>query len=238
MSSDLRRFSPFFTVALAITAVGLTGCQDGPMYALKTVNPYYVLNEWKADEAYGVTDHQRMSQLADLADSIHEMSAEEQKTWFEHLKNIGETDPSPEMRRLVVRAARNLDGTMAMPLIETGLDDDSMKVRMEACRSLGVRGGDQEARLLAATLGTETNLDVKQAAIRALGEHQNATAIDSLRVALNDRNPATRTLAVESLRGSTGKDYGDDPEVWIAALEGKPTEETPTRFADRLRSFF
>jgi hypothetical protein len=55
---------------------------------------------------------------------------------------------------------------------------------------------------------------------------------------LNDRNPATRELAVDSLRGATGKNYGDDPQVWIAALDGTPTEEAPVRLADRVRDLF
>jgi len=59
-----------------------------------------------------------------------------------------------------------------------------------------------------------------------------------LRLALADRNPATQNLAIASLRGATGKDYGDDPDTWIAALDGKPTEERPTRFADRVRGLF
>ena len=100
------------------------------------------------------------------------------------------------------------------------------------------RDGDEEARLLAATAGSETNDDVKHAALAALGNHQNSISVDSLKIALNDRNPATRNLAVESLRGATGKNYGDDPQVWIAALDGKPTEEVEIRFADRIRSIF
>ncbi len=94
------------------------------------------------------------------------------------------------------------------------------------------------ARLLVATLGTDTSEDVKHSAMAAMGNHKNQAAIDSLRLALPDRNPATRDLAMESLRGATGKNYGDDPEVWIAALDGTPTEEAPVRFADRVRNLF
>jgi hypothetical protein len=74
--------------------------------------------------------------------------------------------------------------------------------------------------------------------MEALGNHPTPTSVESLRLVLSDRNPATRSLAVESLRGATGKNYGDDPEVWIAALDGQPTDEVPTRFAERVRSLF
>ncbi len=240
MSSNSRRWANSGGLLLgSLLCCVLCGCQDGPMYALKTVNPYYVINEWRADEAIGVSDHVRRKQLAKLAETIHTLPAERQTFWAGQLTAMLENDPSPEMRRLAVRAARKLDSASALPMIEKGLDDESMKVRMEACRSLGSRSGEEEARLLAATVGTESNVDVKQAAIKALGNHKSQIAVDSLQIALSDRNPATRSLAVDSLRGSTGKNYGDDPKVWIAALEGKQVvEESPVRFADRVRSFF
>jgi hypothetical protein len=127
---------------LGLAACALSGCQDGPMYAIKAVNPYYALGEWKQDEAIGVTDHERRAQLSSLAESIDELPVERQKYWAEHLDKILENDESPEMRRLVVRAAGRLNDPSALDLIERGLDDESMKVRMEACNSLGRRDGD------------------------------------------------------------------------------------------------
>jgi hypothetical protein len=239
MSSD----SPKWVIAASMLSAfllscALCGCQDGPLYALKTANPYFTMKEWRDDERLGVSDHERREQLAELADSIHRLPADRQGFWASQLDAMIENDVSPEMRRLAVYASRNLDAALAMPLISKGLDDRSQKVRMEACRVLGVQGSEQAARMLAGTVGSETDQDVRNAAIEALANHQNSVAIDSLRMALTDRNPATRSLAVQSLRGATGKDYGEDPDVWIAALDGKPAEEVPTRFADRLRSLF
>jgi hypothetical protein len=209
------------------------------MYAIKAVNPYYALGEWKQDEAIGVTDHERRAQLSSLAESIDELPVERQKYWAEHLDKILENDESPEMRRLVVRAAGRLNDPSALDLIERGLDDESMKVRMEACNSLGRRDGEESAIMLATVVGTETDQNVKHAALRGLANHKNQIAVDSLKIALADPNPATRHVAVESLKGSTSKDYGDDPKVWIAALEGKPPQEqAPTKIADRIRSLF
>jgi len=223
---------------LGVAGCVLSGCQDGPLYALKVANPYYSMGEWKRDEAIGVTDHERRKQLTLLADTIDRLPAERQKFWAGHLDKMIENDDSPEMRRLAIRAAGRLKDPSAMAVIEKGLDDDSMKVRMEACNSLGRRKGDDAARMLAATVGTETSEDVKHAALNALANHKTKIAIDSLKIALADRNPATRDLAVQSLKGATGKNYGDDPAVWIAALDGKATQQVPTRFAERVRGFF
>lgn len=225
-------------VFVAMTAFAVTGCQDGPMYALKVANPYYSWKEWGADEKIGVTDHVRRKQLAVLAETAGELSPEKQQFWAQQLDKLIESDQSPEMRRLAVRAASRMQVAGAMDMIEKGLDDASLKVRMEACHALGRRSGDDATRVLVATIGTETDLDVKHAALEALAKHDNPISRDALKLALSDRNPATRNLAIESLKGVTGQNYGDDPKVWIAALNGQEVEQATPRLAERIRGLF
>jgi len=236
LTSTLRVFLPVWVALMA--SVAITGCQDGPMYALKSANPYFSMKMWKEDEAIGVTDHMRRIQLQQLATSIGDFEGPAQEEWLDDLNHLMDTDESSEMRRLAVLAAGNMDATEAFSILEKGLDDDSVKVRMEACRALGNHTRDENVLLLARAAGSETSIDVKHAAIKALQEQTSPQAVESLRLALSDRNPATQDLAIASLREATGKDYGDDPEIWIAALDGKPTEERPTRFADRVRDLF
>ena len=227
-----------FGVLFALQSILITGCQDGPMYALKVANPYYSLKEWREEKAYGTTDYDKWQELLDVSQSIGSLSASEQDRWVEQFAEILADDQSAEMRRLVLVAAGRLEGTESLELIETGLNDVSTKVRMEACRSLGIRGDKESLQLLATAFGTETNQDVKNAAVVALASFSDQVAIDSLRIALTDRNPATRSIAVQSLKASTGKNYGDQPSQWIAALDGQPAEEEPVRFADRLWDLF
>jgi len=226
------------TIMVSMCLFCTTGCHDGPLYALKVANPYYSLNEWKKDEELGVTDHERRKQLTTLSETIGSMPANKQQFWSGHLDKLIENDTSSEMRRLAVRAAGNLRDASATSLVEKGLDDDSVKVRMEACKSLGRQTGDDSARALASVIGTESSEDVRNAALTALSGHKNPIAVKALRLALEDRNPATRDLAVQSLRGATGKNYGEDPKSWIAALDGKPTPQVETRIADRVRNLF
>lgn len=244
MSRDL--FSPPSKRYLSVKAAALlaflltssTGCQDGPLYALKVANPYFSLSEWKKDDAIGVTDHDRRKELTILVDTIGSMPAAKQQFWSAQLKKMIEHDRSPEMRRLAIRAAGNLNEVSAISLVKQGLEDDSVKVRMEACKSLGRRTGDDSAQALSSVAGSETNEDVRHAALNALASHKSPIAVNALRVALADRNPATRDLAMQSLKGATGKNYGDDPKIWIAALDGTPTSEVETKIADRVRDLF
>ena len=225
-------------LAAALVLCAVSGCQDGPLYALKNVNPYFTMREWRNDSALGVTDHERRTQLADLASQIGQMPTNRQKFWSQHLDKMIENDTSPEMRRLAISAAGNLKIADALSLVEKGLDDDSIKVRMEACRALGKRSEEAATRLLASTAGTEADEDVRQAALEAIGNHQGKIALDALKIALNDRNPATQDLAIQSLKHVTGKNYGDQPDAWIAALQGKPVSEKPIRIVEAIRNQF
>lgn len=225
-------------LCVALQLLLMTGCQDGPLYTLKVVNPYYSLKEWGDEKAYGKNDYSRWQELLRLSESIETLSTFEQEEWIKQFSEILENDDSAEMRRLVIVAAGRLSSAESLALIESGLQDASVKVRMEACRSLGERGDGDSARMLAAAFGSETNQDVKNAAVVALASSPEEIAVDSLRIALSDRNPATRAIAVKSLKTSTGKDYGDDPDKWIAALDGQPAEEESVRFADRILDLF
>lgn len=215
-------------VLLAAGTTGLTtGCKDGPMYALKTINPYFTMRQWARDEEIGVTDHVRRKELMSLVKTMPNLPPERQQFWSTHLEQIFANDESPEMRRLAVVAAGKSSDPAMLKLIEKGLDDDVIKVRMESCRALGYRREEEATRLLAETIGKSQNKDVRHAAITALAEHPGQIAINSLKLALEDRDPATQSLVMGALRQNTGKDFGDDPETWIAGLDGKDVVEKP-----------
>lgn len=225
-------------LAVGFGLPGLTGCQDGPLYALKASNPYFAMKEWREDELIGPTDHTRRNEMLKLAASMDSLTTERQQYWLGHLKQVMENDQSVEMRRLAVNAAGKVIDPAALALIKDGLKDDSTKVRMEACRALARQDTSEAALVLAETVGSETNVDVRHAAMDALAKYQSPIAVDALRNTLKDRNPATRSLAMESLRGSTGKDYGDDPQVWIAALDGTSPDQPEVSIAQRIRNIF
>jgi hypothetical protein len=223
---------------VALCCIAMCGCHDGPLYALKHANPYFV-REWKKDEALGITDFQRRKELELLVRTIPKMSADERADWTVHLEKIVANDPSPDMRHLAVRAAETIEGPTALGLIQKSLEDDSLKVRMAACDVLGKRPEPEAAQSLAKIVGESSNLDIRQAALRAMGGHRGNVVKDSLKLALADRDPAIRMAAMQSLEQVTGEPLGtSDPDVWVAYLEGKPYESQGGSFAERMRSMF
>lgn len=213
-----RLLHRLIVLVVAITSIHVAGCHDGPLYALKRANPYFSMREWANDEKIGVTDHKRREELLALAESIESLPAERQAFWHSHLEQIYANDASSEMRRLAVLAAGRTNDPRVLTLLESGMNDDSVKVRMEACRALGRQSSDDAARLLATTLGSTSDRDVRHAAIQALANHPGAVANNALSNLLKDRNPATQSLVIASLQRTTGQNLGSDPDAWIAAL--------------------
>lgn len=229
---------PFLLVA--VCCLLCAGCHDGPLYALKHANPYFV-RQWKQDEALGTTDYQRKQELELLVRTVPSMTPAERSSWLVHLEKIVDNDPSPDMRHLALRAAESIEGAAALELVEGRLDDDSLKVRMAACDILGKRPEPEAATVLARVAGESTNLDIRQAALRALGGHGGPVAKDSLKLALQDRDPAIRLAAMQSLQQVTGQtDLGtSDPQAWVAYLEGQTDTAGSSRsLGQRMRDLF
>lgn len=235
-------------VASGLVASGLAvflsgGCHDGPLYAMKKVNPYFSMNEWVEDEKLGITDAQRADELTKVVKSIGRWSDQEQRQWLVEMDRILQYDQSPHMRGLAVQAGANSTVSESTELLSKGIKDDDFKVRMVAAKALGRRPNDPEAtRILAEAVNTEANKDVRLAAIKSLGAHSGPQATDALKAAVQDNDLAFQHSAVVALRSVTGKDLGDEPDAWVAYLEKPQTsdaEETQQEsWTERLRNFF
>lgn len=218
---------PGWACAMLVTSI-CCGCHDGPLYALKVANPYYSMHEWRKEAPYLGQGADRLGDVQGINDRVADLSPAEQAQVLGRLQSYVADDPSPEIRRLAVLAAAKLaDKAAAQAVIEKALDDSVVKVRMEACRGLGKLGTDDAARMLVATLGTDTDLDVRHSAIAALEGYKGDVVLEPLRNVLEDRNPATRALAMSSLRGVIGEDLGNDPLQWIAAIDQRRGTTAP-----------
>lgn len=213
-------------LTLFVACLACAGCHDGPLYALKHANPILV-QQWRADEALGTTDHQRRKELELLVRTMPTLSAADRAGWQPHLRKLMENDPNADMRHLAIRASQSIEGPAALELIEMGLDDENLKVRMAACDVLGKRPEPAAAQRLARLAGESTNLDVRQAALRGLQNQGGDVANNAMKLALEDRDPAIRMTAVASLEKMTGKDFGNQPEAWLAFLNGQAPEPEP-----------
>ena len=67
-----------------------------------------------------------------------------------------------------------------------------------------------------------TNIDVRLAATRALGNFPVSQAASAIGLALNDPDPALQLRAAESLQAVTGEPFGRDIPAWQEYVAGLP----------------
>jgi HEAT repeat protein len=87
-------------------------------------------------------------------------------------------------------------------------------------------------------LASDTNGDVRQAAVEALGRTTDPKALAPLTEALADPDPAMQALAQEALVASSGKDFGNNVEAWREYAQTGKTGAAEVSFAEKLRRTF
>ncbi len=144
------------------------------------------------------------------------------------LQEAFQDEDDPQLRAELVRLAGSLPPEAAWPIVELGLRDENPDVQIQACRVVAKAKMDQAVAILAELAGGATDQDVRQAAIKALGQFKDPIATQALGKALQDRDPAMQYLAIRSLRAITGRNFGYDVAQWLAFLEGRQTASQPT----------
>jgi HEAT repeat protein len=104
--------------------------------------------------------------------------------------------------------------------LKRAVQDKDRQVRLRAVEAWAKRPGADAIPVLAETLASDTDFDVRLAATRTLGRFRDPTAVQPLSVALEDSNPALQYRAVESLKNITGRDFGSDLDAWRRFARG------------------
>jgi len=140
-----------------------------------------------------------------------------------------QTSPDPNMRREAVDALAKIPHPQRDRFLREILQDPNPFVRLSALEALGntYSGGPENLqKLLIDRMRTDTDQDVRVAAVRILGEvtpkssardNRDRACLSVLELGnlLNDRVPAVRFAAMQSLRTITGLDYGHDINRWL-----------------------
>lgn len=206
----------------------LTGCMDGPFYALKKVNPYF-LSEWRKDRAHGETFGERYEELVSLERRVGNMAAEEQTQWVQSLGTMARQDPSPEIRRQAVRCIAQMQVAGVDEVLNAAANDEVEKVRLAACEAYQYRDADSAKSMLLTLAKEDASNSVRQAAIASLANFEDPEAIRGLGSLLDDTSPAIRYNVAQSLASMTGQDFGGDMSGWknyIASVAPAPASNS------------
>ncbi len=219
----------------------LAGCNSG--WPPQTIWPFE-----NYDDGSVLTPVKRIEYFKTVEENAAAASPQEQAQTSQYLSTALAAEEDPLVRIQIVRALAVYPTPAAGEALMTALKDTDLKrggrmapnrdVREAACVAWGRRGGPQAVVALESVLREENDLDVRIAATRALGNIREPGAAQALTLALDDRDVAIQRRAMESLKTTTGKDYGDDVNAWRMALRGETVPEVERSMADRVRDYF
>ena len=120
------------------------------------------------------------------------------------------------------------------------MTDENPQVRVVACQALGRRQTAKSLESLGKAVAEDTDLDVRLAAARELGRFRDPAAAQALRPALDDRDTALQGIAMDSLRGITGKrEFANSVPTWRQYLDGgNPSPPPAPSIAESLQKYW
>lgn len=216
----------------------VVGCADGPLWRLGYLNPW-VVKRWHEEEEILATLSERRGRIDSIRATIDQMSPLEADRSIDFLRDTVINEPVLLIRLDAVETLGLIPGPRASEALRAMLSDPDEQVRLAAANAFESRSAGETIPAMRGVLESENDVDIRLAATRILGRFKNdRAAIDALRVALQDREPALQFRAMESLQKTTGRDYGFDARKWQAYLDGQLPDEPGTSVADKLRQMF
>ncbi len=215
----------------------LAGCAEGP-FGLARYNPVLV-EEWRKDEKYGPTLHQRLEEMREWERQAGSLGADQEQSICVKLNELIRSDSNTLLVTQAVKTLGAIDSAQSLDALRFASTHPQPDVRVAACRAWGRKKSAEASETLANLLNSDTHLDVRIAAARELSGFPGQATIQTLAVALEDPDPALQRRCAESLETVTGKKLGSDVKAWreyIASGQAKPAE--PVSIADRVYSWF
>jgi hypothetical protein len=222
-------------MASIVCAVALAGCAQSKPSRKGWAWPWTP----EVDDAVGITTPgKRIEQMNKLQELAATQSPADQERVSQELAKQIHDEQDPLIRRHIVRTLGYYQTTVSTTVLKLAVADADTEVRIAACESWGRRGGAEAVEVLSGLLAGDTNIDVRLAAARAIGKTKDKSAVAPLAEALVDSNPAIQHRVVSSLKEVSGKDFGNDVNVWRAYAKGEPVQEPTVSVADRFRRMF
>lgn len=233
ISTHIVRSRIALVMLLLVVTVAPTGC------ARRFGGPWPWGQDQTADLAkYGPVAVQRIDKMKERAKQLKRGTAEEREAFAADLAKKMPNETDVLVRMAIVDALRNMDAPSAGAVLFAGLKDPEPDVRIACCEAWAKRPSAKATQMLAETLSSDTDKNVRMAAVKALASAKDPAAVRALGLALQDPDPALQYRAVASLKNVTGEDLGNDVKAWQQlAQRPDPPVRTQT-LASRVRQVF
>lgn len=186
--------------ALVALTASVTGCQMWPFGAKERTSV--------------ITPGMRMASIREFGPRGRDADDAEQARICEQLAQQIRTEPDPIVRKTIQETIGEFKTPLASAVVLAGLNDDDRDIRVTCCRLLGERADPATIEPLSRLVATDTDLDVRLAAVDALGLMKSTATVPGLAAALKDRDPAMQLAGVEAMKNVTGEKLGNDVQAW------------------------
>jgi len=184
------------------------------------------------------TPKDRVVELRKLAKSAHKQSLAVQERTVAELAEDYKGESDAWVRREILRALAAYPQPQAGAVLVSALADAEVETRRVACAGLGTRADPTAVQELSRVVASDTNLDVRLAAVEALGRTGDQKALGPLAEAMADADPAMQWQAERALVAASGHDYGNDVQAWREYAQTGKTGAAEVSFAEKLRRTF
>ena len=223
-------------LAVCIGCLFATGCAEGVLWKSGKYAPW-VRDKWAAEEQIADTLFTRKRRMNESVASVANAPIEQQQPVAEKLAEVVHRDPILLIRLHAVKLLAQLNCPKAVQTLDEASTDPNSDVRIAAINSLQTMSPEIAIPRLQEVIGSDSDVDVRLAATRALGNFQGQSAVGALSLALDDRNPALQIRATESLARSTGQDLGRDVGAWQKYVAQVLPQSMPDQSAPNSQPF-
>ena len=187
-------------LACLVGVVGLSGCAIWP---------------WGGKERTTViTPAMRVATIREIGPRARDADEAQQTSMCQQLAQQIQTEPDPIVRKTIQETIAEFKTPLADAVILAGLKDDDRDVRLTSCRLLAKRESVNVIGDLSLVAATDDDIDVRMAAVDALGNFKSTDAVKGIAVGLKDRDPAMNFAAMNAMKGASGEDLGNDVQAW------------------------
>ncbi len=212
ISFSLSRLGAVTAPVLAV--VLLAGCAQSPFVALKDISMPWS-SEAMADEAQlADTLAVKRSRMDAAVAAAKNAPVEQQQRVAAGLGEIIRRDPILLLRLHAVKLASELRCPAAISALTDASTDPVADIRIAAVRAWQAMPAELAVGKLQEIVGSDSNIDVRLAAIKSLGQFSGRQAVQAISLALDDPDPALQIRATESLALATGESLGRNVGAW------------------------
>lgn len=194
------------TLLISLLLAPLAGCQLWP---------------WGAKERTTIiTPSMRAASIREMGARGRHSESDQQTLICEQLAQQIRIEPDPIVRLAIQQTVGEFKTPLAKAMLLAGLKDEDRDVKVACCRMLGERKETEAIDSLARLVGHDAELDVRLAAVDALGAMKTKESIAGLAAALKDRDPAMQYAGVEAMKKVSDQKLGNDVQAWRQYADG------------------